>query len=93
MDGDAPLAIRHPWLEPPAPGEVIEVAEGVLWTRLPLPMALDHVNIYALDDGEGWTVIDTGISSNKTRRVWETLMSGPLGGQTGDPRGGHASPS
>ena len=42
--------IVYPWTEPPSEGEVIEVAEGVLWARLPLPMALDHVNVYALDD-------------------------------------------
>lgn len=81
MDGDRVSGIRYPWAEPPAPGEAVEVAEGVLWMRLPLPMALDHVNIYALDDGEGWTVIDTGLSSNKTRRIWETLLGGPLGGK------------
>ncbi|UWR40310.1 MBL fold metallo-hydrolase [Phaeobacter inhibens] len=70
-----------PWAEPPAQGEAIEVAEGVLWMRLPLPMKLDHVNVYALDDGNGWTVVDTGMSSNKTRRIWEQLMAGPLGGK------------
>ncbi|NOD34916.1 MULTISPECIES: MBL fold metallo-hydrolase [unclassified Ruegeria] len=81
MDGDRVLGIRYPWDEPPATGEAIQIAEGVLWMRLPLPMALDHVNIYALDDGDSWTVIDTGLSSNKTRRIWETLMSGPLAGK------------
>lgn len=81
MDGVEPSGIRYPWPEPPAPGEAIEIAEGVLWMRLPLPMALDHVNIYALDDGDGWTVIDTGMSSNKTRRIWAELMSGPLAGK------------
>ncbi|MBY5975954.1 MBL fold metallo-hydrolase [Phaeobacter italicus] len=70
-----------PWSEPPAEGEAIEVAEGVLWMRLPLPMKLDHVNVYALDDGDGWTIVDTGMSSNKTRRIWERLMAGPLGGK------------
>ncbi|WP_050604016.1 MBL fold metallo-hydrolase [Ruegeria sp. 6PALISEP08] len=81
MDGGRVLGIRYPWAEPPATGEAIQVAEGVLWMRLPLPMALDHVNIYALDDGDGWTVIDTGLSSNKTRRIWQTLMDGPLAGK------------
>ncbi|MDV7144792.1 MBL fold metallo-hydrolase [Tropicimonas sp. TH_r6] len=46
--------------------------------RLPLPMALDHVNIYALDDGDGWTVVDTGFSSRKSRTIWKELMAGPL---------------
>ncbi len=81
MDGEAPLTIRYPWAEPPAPGGWTEIADGVLWIRLPLPMALDHVNVYALDDGDGWTVIDTGLSSKKTRAIWETLMAGPLSGK------------
>lgn len=75
------VTMRHPWETPPAPGEAIEVAEGVLWMRLPLPMKLDHVNVYALDDGDGWTVIDTGFSSKKTRAIWEQLMAGPLKGK------------
>ena len=81
MDGVQPPAIRYPWSEPPVPGEAIEVADGVFWMRLPLPMALDHVNVYALDDGDSWTVIDTGMSSKKTRDIWEQLMSGPLSGK------------
>jgi len=44
-------------------------------------MALDHVNVYALDDGDGWTLIDTGLSSKKTRSIWENIMAGPLGGR------------
>ena len=73
--------IEYPWPDSPAPGEAIEIAEGVLWMRLPLPMALDHVNVYALEDGDGWTLVDTGISSGKTRAIWQQLMSGPLAGK------------
>ena len=79
---DAPDAIiRYPWSEPPAPGAATEVAEGVLWLRLPLPMALDHVNVFALDEGDGWTLIDTGFSSRKSRALWESLLAGPLNGR------------
>lgn len=71
--------IRHPFDAPPEPGTAIEVAEGILWMRLPLPMRLDHVNVYALDDGDGWTIIDTGFDTKRSRREWETLLAGPLG--------------
>lgn len=71
--------IRTPFPAPPEPGTAIELAEGVLWMRLPLPMALDHVNVYALDDGDGWTVIDTGMKGDRTRAVWDQLLAGPLG--------------
>jgi len=73
--------ISTPFLDPPAEGEAIEVAPGVLWMRLPLPMALDHVNVYALDDGDSWTVIDTGFSTKRTKAIWEKLFAGPLAGK------------
>ncbi len=75
----APL--RYPAEEPPAAGAAVELAEGVLWLRLPLPMALDHVNVYALDDGDGWTVVDTGLDSRKGRDIWQAALAGPLAGR------------
>lgn len=74
-------AIRFPWEDAPAPGEAVEIAEGVLWIRMPLPMALNHVNLYALDDGEGWTLVDTGVYSKKAVALWEALLDGPLAGK------------
>ncbi|TDK43755.1 MBL fold metallo-hydrolase [Antarcticimicrobium luteum] len=81
MDGGPSLTLRYPWETPPEPGEAVGVAEGVLWMRLPLPMKLDHVNVYALDDGDGWTVIDTGFDTGKSRAIWGDLLSGPLAGK------------
>ncbi len=80
MDG-ADRGIRYPFEELPEEGGVLQVAEGVLWLRLPLPMALDHVNLYALDDGDGWTVVDTGLDSKRTRAIWAALLAGPLAGK------------
>ncbi|MCR8826089.1 MBL fold metallo-hydrolase [Pseudosulfitobacter koreensis] len=81
MADGAPQGLRYPWPEPPEFGTAIEVADGVLWFRLPLPMKLDHVNIYALDDGDSWTVIDTGFDTGKTRKLWQQMLDGPLGGK------------
>ena len=80
MDGGTGQ-IRHPFEAPPEPGQVIEVAEGILWMRLPLPMQLDHVNCFALDDGDGWTVIDTGFNTRLTVDQWQALLAGPLHGR------------
>lgn len=74
-------AIRTPFDTPPAEGAAIEVAPGILWLRLPLPMALDHVNIYALEDGSGWTIIDAGLSSKRSKAIWGALLAGPLNGK------------
>jgi glyoxylase-like metal-dependent hydrolase (beta-lactamase superfamily II) len=73
--------IRHPFETPPAEGAASEVAPGILWLRLPLPMALDHVNIYALDDGDGWTIVDAGLASKRSKAIWERLLAGPLAGK------------
>ena len=73
--------ITYPWDTPPAEGKAIQIADGVLWMRLPLPMALDHVNIFAFDDRDSWTVIDTGFSSKRSKAIWETLLAGPLQGK------------
>ena len=73
--------ISHPVEVPPAPGEVVEIAPGVLWTRLPLPFRLDHVNIYLIEDGDGWAVLDAGINDAITRAAWEALVAGPLRGR------------
>lgn len=70
--------INFPYETPPAEGDAIEVAPGILWMRLPLPMALNHVNVYALDDGDGWIIIDTGYHSKRGVKLWETLLQGPL---------------
>jgi glyoxylase-like metal-dependent hydrolase (beta-lactamase superfamily II) len=75
----APL--RMPWDTPPAEGDALEVAPGVLWIRLPLPMKLDHVNVFALDDGDSWTIVDTGFNSGRGRAIWERLLVGPLAGK------------
>jgi len=42
--------------------------------RLPLPMALDHVNVYALDDGDGWTIIDTGLNHPPALEAWQAAF-------------------
>jgi glyoxylase-like metal-dependent hydrolase (beta-lactamase superfamily II) len=75
------LALRYPWETPPSGSEAIEVAEGVLWMRMPLPMKLDHVNVYALNEGDSWTIVDTGFDSRKTRGIWAEIMDGPLQGK------------
>lgn len=71
-------ALRFPWEEAPGPGEATEIAEGVLWVRLPLPMRLDHVNAYVLDEGDHWTVVDTGMDLASSREAWDRLLRGPL---------------
>ena len=73
--------LDFPFPAPPAPGEALEVAEGVLWLRLPLPFRLDHVNVYLIEDGAGFALLDTGIDDSPTREIWDRLLAGLLKGR------------
>lgn len=77
----SPDSLVYPLESPPAPGDAVEVVPGVLWLRMPLPMALNHINIWALADGDGWTVIDTGMQTTETVSAWQTAFSRALGGR------------
>jgi glyoxylase-like metal-dependent hydrolase (beta-lactamase superfamily II) len=61
----------------PARGQFTEVAPGVRWLRLPMPYRLNHINVWALDDGDGWTLVDTGIRTEEVASVWDGLVSAP----------------
>jgi len=74
-------SLIFPVPEPPPAGEVVEIAPGILWARIPLPFRLNHINVYLIDDGDGWAVLDTGIDDAPTRAVWEALVAGPLAGR------------
>lgn len=68
----------------PAAGSVREVAPGVGWLRMPLPFALDHINLWLLRDvregRSGYTVIDCGVATDVTRANWEQVLAGPMAG-------------
>ena len=66
---------------PPAPGAAITVASGVLWIRMPLPFALDHINLWLLEERDGWTVVDCGYGDTTTREIWETHFAQTLHGR------------
>lgn len=69
------MQISYPFEQHPEPGTVREVAPGVLWVRMPLPFALDHINLWLLQDGAGWTVVDTGIAQDPVKEHWRQLLA------------------
>jgi glyoxylase-like metal-dependent hydrolase (beta-lactamase superfamily II) len=69
-------SVEYP-LPVPSKGQFTDVAPGVRWIRLPMPFRLNHINVWALDDGDGWTLVDTGIRSEDTAAVWEQLTAEP----------------
>jgi glyoxylase-like metal-dependent hydrolase (beta-lactamase superfamily II) len=77
MNRDAGLSFPF---DAPAHGAAVAVAPSALWARAPLPMKLDHVNLYAFDDGDGWTLVDAGLAWGRGREALAALRAGPLKG-------------
>lgn len=74
MNAEPTIELEYPIERPPEPGEAVELAPGVHWARLPLAGALRHINVWLLEDGDGWTLVDTGLNAPEVRAAW----SGPL---------------
>lgn len=72
----------------PEPGRTIDIAPGVRWLRMALPFALNHINLWLLEDTfdsgrgpvQGWTAIDCGIASDDMRAAWESIFRDELRG-------------
>jgi glyoxylase-like metal-dependent hydrolase (beta-lactamase superfamily II) len=77
MDG----SLTFPVAVPPAPGEIVPIAPGIHWLRMRLPFALNHINLWLLEDGPGWTVVDCGYALDETREAWERIFAQNLGGR------------
>ena len=75
-----PTTLEFPWSNPPESDQAREVAPGVFWARLPLPFRLNHVNVWLVEESDGWTVIDTGCATPEILCVWERLLAGPMCG-------------
>jgi glyoxylase-like metal-dependent hydrolase (beta-lactamase superfamily II) len=74
--------LRYPFDGVPGPGEARAVAPGVMWLRMRLPMAgLTHINVWAVADQGGWTLVDTGMQTEDTAANWQHALAGPLGGR------------
>jgi glyoxylase-like metal-dependent hydrolase (beta-lactamase superfamily II) len=68
----------------PAPGTLQQVVPGLSWLRMPLPFALDHINLWLLEDERegvtGWSAVDTGVATDVTRANWEQVFANGMAG-------------
>ena len=75
--------LQFPHAEPPPAGTTIEVAPGVRWLRMPLPFALDHINLWLLEDEAhgvaGYTIVDCGLATEATRAAWQKVFEAHVG--------------
>lgn len=68
-------ALHYPFDSIPAGGQTLEVVPGVNWIRMPLPFALNHVNLWLLDDRDHAVVVDTGFGLDEVRAHWSEILS------------------
>jgi glyoxylase-like metal-dependent hydrolase (beta-lactamase superfamily II) len=65
----------YPFDSLPEAGATLEVAPGIRWLRMPLPFALDHINLWLVADGEDWTAVDTGICLDPVKDAWRKVLA------------------
>ena len=68
--------LDYPFTARPETGEATEIAPGIHWVRMRLPFQLNHINLWLLEDGDGWTVVDTGVRDEPTAAAWKQLFVG-----------------
>ena len=74
------MALEYPYDDHPTPGTTLEVAPGVRWLTMPMGGSLNHINLYLLDDGDGWFVVDTGLPMTDVQALWREMFASELGG-------------
>ena len=75
------MTIRYEFDDKPGTGDTQAVAEGIHWLRMPLPFALEHINLWLLEDDDGWAVVDTGIHSKVSKGVWQQTIAEVMRGK------------
>src|SRR5665213_3070949 len=67
--------LHYPELAVPQPGQLLPVQEGLWWLRMPLPISLDHINLWLLEESGGYALVDTGMATAASREIWEQLAA------------------
>lgn len=66
----------------PGDGQVLMLKAGVFWLRMPIPIpGLNYINLWLIEDGAGWTVVDTGLSTDRLKEIWEAVFATHLQGR------------
>jgi len=73
--------LGYPFADAPSPGTLTQVSAGVHWLRMPLPFVLNHINLWLLEDNDGWTIVDCGFATDEARGCWEQIFAQHLNGK------------
>lgn len=60
-------------VQAPQAGKTVKLAPGVTWCRIPLPIDLDHINVWLLETEGGHVLVDTGMLSSISQDAWEDI--------------------
>ncbi|MFZ5913016.1 MAG: MBL fold metallo-hydrolase [Pseudomonadota bacterium] len=80
LDLPTPAPMRFPFEKTPARGEFAQISPDIYWLRAPLASVLNHINVYLVRDGDGWTIVDTGVGTADTQECWKKLLEAVGGG-------------
>ena len=58
----------------PKSGTMYEINKHVRWIRMPLPMSLNHINLWGLGTQDNLTLVDTGMHLDETKNAWINLI-------------------
>ena len=72
--------IQYEDIARPGNGDAVSLADGITWLRMPLPFALNHINLWLLRDGSGWVIVDTGVDTRTSRDAWRTTFASAMRG-------------
>jgi glyoxylase-like metal-dependent hydrolase (beta-lactamase superfamily II) len=73
--------IRYEFSQKPEFGAALDVAPGLKWLRMPLPIVLEHINLWIFEDADGWTLVDTGLFVDRSCEIWERAFTDIMHGR------------
>lgn len=80
MDGLTTKTPKRPGLDylhgeaAPDHGGMMEITPRIQWIRMALPFSLKFINVWLIEDDDGWTIVDTGMPLKETRDAWKVIL-------------------
>ena len=81
MSAGQRATLEYPALDLPDGTNATRIAPELLWVRHRVPGSLNHINLWLFDEGDSWTLVDTGMNLPDTRAAWEGLFPTVLRGR------------
>ncbi len=75
------MSIEYEFAARPDDGKTQSIVEGIEWLRMPLPFSLNHINLWLLQDGDRWALVDSGVGTTETKDHWRAVFEGTMGGR------------